>query len=47
MNFAFAGDRPYKAKRTVQLESQSVYLGFNYRFGSGKTKHSKKTKRQE
>jgi hypothetical protein len=34
----FAGDRPYKAKRTVQLESQSVYLGFNYRFGSGKNK---------
>jgi hypothetical protein len=44
MNFAFAGDRPYKAKRTVQLGSQSVYLGFNYRFGSGKKKPFKENK---
>jgi hypothetical protein len=34
----------HKAKRTVQLESQSVYLGFNYRFGSGKTKPFKENK---
>jgi hypothetical protein len=34
----FAGDRPYKANGQFNWESQSVYLGFNYRFGWVKTK---------
>ncbi|WP_369753225.1 TonB-dependent receptor domain-containing protein [Flavobacterium sp. WC2409] len=38
MHFAFAGDRPYKSNGQFNWESQSVYLGFNYRFGSGKNK---------
>jgi outer membrane receptor protein involved in Fe transport len=38
MNFAFNGDRPYKAQGQFNWESQSAYIGFNYRFGSGKNK---------
>jgi outer membrane receptor protein involved in Fe transport len=38
MNFAFNGDRPYRSNGQFNWESQSVYLGFNYRFGSGKNK---------
>tara|TARA_R110002033_G_scaffold33214_10_gene70536 strand:+ start:20044 stop:22524 length:2481 start_codon:yes stop_codon:yes gene_type:complete len=38
MQFAFDNDRPYKAQGQFNWESQTVYLGFNYRFGSGKNK---------
>jgi outer membrane receptor protein involved in Fe transport len=36
MNFSFDGDLPYKQDGAFYWESQSVYLGFNYRFGGGK-----------
>ncbi|WP_339921151.1 outer membrane beta-barrel family protein [uncultured Flavobacterium sp.] len=47
MNFAFAGDRPYKANGQFNWESQSVYLGFNYRFGSGKNKAIQRKQRDK
>ncbi|TBX70378.1 TonB-dependent receptor [Flavobacterium silvisoli] len=36
MNFSFDGDLPYKQDGAFYWESQSIYLGFNYRFGGGK-----------
>lgn len=37
-NFAFNGDRPIRRNGQFNWESQTVYLGFNYRFGSDKNK---------
>jgi hypothetical protein len=37
-NFAFAGDKPIQRAGQFNWESQTAYLGFNYRFGSGKNK---------
>jgi hypothetical protein len=45
--FCFAGDRPYKANGQFNWESQSVYLGFNYRFGTVKTKPFKRKQRDK
>ncbi len=36
MNFSFDGTLPYKQDGSFYWESQSVYLGFNFRFGGGK-----------
>lgn len=36
MNFSFEGTKPYRQEGEFNWESQSVYLGFNYRFGGGK-----------
>ncbi|TDE04631.1 outer membrane beta-barrel family protein [Flavobacterium hiemivividum] len=47
MNFAFAGDRPYKSNGQFNWESQSVYLGFNYKFGSGKNKAIQRKERDK
>ncbi|EIA10480.1 TonB-dependent receptor domain-containing protein [Flavobacterium frigoris] len=47
MHFAFAGDRPYKSNGQFNWESQSVYLGFNYRFGSGKNKAIQRKQRDK
>ncbi|MFV8346585.1 TonB-dependent receptor domain-containing protein [Flavobacterium sp. ZB4P13] len=47
MNFAFNGDRPYKANGQFNWESQSVYVGFNYRFGSGKNKAIQRKQRDK
>ena len=38
MHFGFEGSKPYKQVGQFNWESQSVYLGFNYRFGGGKNK---------
>lgn len=38
MKFSFDGDLPYKQVGAFHWESQTVYLGFNYRFGGGKNK---------
>lgn len=38
MHFAFDGERPYRTNGQFNWESRTVYLGFNYRFGSGKNK---------
>lgn len=37
-NFAFSGDRPVRRNGQFNWESQTAYIGFNYRFGSGKNK---------
>jgi outer membrane receptor protein involved in Fe transport len=47
MHFAFEGDRPYKSNGQFNWESQSVYLGFNYRFGSGKNKAIQRKQRDK
>ncbi|AWG21518.1 TonB-dependent receptor [Flavobacterium faecale] len=38
MKFSFTTDRPYTSAGRFKWESQTAYLGFNYRFGSGKNK---------
>jgi len=38
MNFAFVGDNPFKRDGAFYWESQTVYVGFNYRFGGGKNR---------
>lgn len=45
MKFAFEGDRPYPSTGQFNWESQTVYLGFNYRFGSGKNKANQRKQR--
>jgi len=47
MHFAFDGKRPYKANGQFNWESQSVYVGFNYRFGSGKNKAIQRKQRDK
>jgi len=47
MHFAFNGDRPYTSNGQFNWESQSVYLGFNYRFGSGKNKAIQRKQRDK
>jgi outer membrane receptor protein involved in Fe transport len=37
-NFAFDGDKPIKRNGQFNRETQTAYIGFNYRFGSGKNK---------
>lgn len=36
MNFGFDGSRPYPQTGQFNWESQTLYIGFNYRFGGGK-----------
>ncbi len=38
MYFAFDGDKPIKRQGQFNRESQTAYIGFSYRFGSGKNK---------
>jgi hypothetical protein len=38
MKFAFNSDRLFVQNGQFNWESQNVYLGFNYSFGSGKKK---------
>ena len=38
MNFAFNGSKPRLANGQFNWESQTAYIGFNYRFGTGKNK---------
>jgi outer membrane receptor protein involved in Fe transport len=37
-NFAFDGDKPIQRAGQFNWESRTAYIGFNYRFGSGKNK---------
>ncbi len=37
-HFAFDGDKPIRRNGQFNWESQTAYIGFNYRFGSGKNK---------
>ncbi|MFV5699481.1 TonB-dependent receptor domain-containing protein [Flavobacterium sp. ZT3R17] len=47
MHFAFDGDKPYKSNGQFNWESQSAYIGFNYRFGAGKNKAIQRKQRDK
>jgi outer membrane receptor protein involved in Fe transport len=47
MRFAFDNDKPYKTNGQFNWESQTVYVGFNYRFGSGKNKAIERKQRDK
>ncbi|MBL4745228.1 MAG: TonB-dependent receptor [Flavobacteriaceae bacterium] len=46
MKFQFETEKPYPQTGVFNWESQTAYLGFNYRFGGGKNK-AKQRKRRE
>ena len=46
MKYAFTSDNPYPQTGQFQWESQSVYVGFNYRFGAGKSKSLERKRRE-
>ncbi len=43
--FRFAGDSPFPQNGRFQGETQTVYLGFSYRFGSGKNRKVSRKRR--
>jgi len=45
--FAFDGDAPYPQKGQFTWESHSVYVGFNYMFGTGKNKALQRKQRDD
>jgi hypothetical protein len=45
MRFAASGDRPYAQVVEFNWESQTVFAGISYRFGSGKNKAAKRKRR--
>ncbi|MEP3385799.1 MAG: outer membrane beta-barrel family protein, partial [Flavobacteriaceae bacterium] len=45
MRFAFDGDRPYKQLGGFNWESNNVYVGLSYRFGSGKNRAKQRKRR--
>ncbi|NQY05967.1 MAG: outer membrane beta-barrel protein [Flavobacteriaceae bacterium] len=45
MNFGFDGDRPYPQTGEFNWKSQTLYIGFNYRFGGGKNRTLKPKRR--
>lgn len=47
IRFAFDGERLYKTNEEFNWESRTVYLGFNYRFGSGKNKAAARKQRDK
>jgi len=47
MRFAFEGDRPFVQTGRFNWESQNLYAGISYRFGSGKNKASKRKRRDD
>lgn len=47
MRFGFSGDNPYPQTGQFRWESQSVYVNFNYRFGSGKNRALQRKQREE
>lgn len=47
MNFAFEGTKPKKQNGQFNWESQTVYIGFNYRFGTGKNKALQRKERDK
>ncbi|CAM3983233.1 MULTISPECIES: TonB-dependent receptor domain-containing protein [Flavobacterium] len=47
MKFSFEGNLPYKQVGAFRWESQTVYLGFNYRFGGGKNKALQRKERDK
>ena len=45
MHYGFTSERPYTQVGKFYWESQSAYLGFNYRFGGGKNKARNRKRR--
>ena len=45
MNFGFDGSKPYAQVGQFNWESQSVYIGFNYKFGGGKNRALQRKRR--
>lgn len=45
--FQFTADLPYPQRGTFKPESQSVYIGFSYRFGGGKNSALKRKNRDD
>lgn len=47
MKFGFTAETPYKQVGQFNWESHSAYIGFNYRFGSGKNRAKSRRKRDK
>ena len=47
MRFAFDGDRPYDQVGGFNWESNNVYVGLSYRFGSGKNRAKQRKRRDD
>ena len=47
MNFSYYGSRPQEQEGAFYWESQTFYIGFNYRFGSGKEKALQRKQRDK
>ena len=47
MNFAFEGTKPKRQNGQFNWESQTVYIGFNYRFGTSKNKALQRKERDK
>ncbi len=47
MHFAFDADNPYTQNGRFNWESQNVYVGLSYMFGSGKNKASQRKRRDD
>ncbi len=47
MHFGFDGNKPKKQLGQFNWESQSAYIGFNYRFGTGKNKAIQRKERDK
>jgi hypothetical protein len=45
MRFAVTGDQPFAQVGEFNWESQTVFAGISYRFGSGKNKAAKRKRR--
>lgn len=45
MRFAFTGDRPFLQSGRFNWESQNIYAGISYRFGSGKNRAAQRKRR--
>ncbi|WP_144893174.1 TonB-dependent receptor domain-containing protein [Flavobacterium tiangeerense] len=47
MKAGFEGENPYPQRGQFRWESQSVFVGFNYAFGGGKTKNLQRKQRED
>jgi hypothetical protein len=47
MQFAFKGDRPFIQTGEFNWESQNLYAGISYRFGSGKNRAAQRKRRDD
>tara|TARA_B110000091_G_scaffold213304_1_gene262259 strand:- start:1351 stop:1758 length:408 start_codon:yes stop_codon:yes gene_type:complete len=47
MKFAFNSERPFTQNGQFNWESQTAYIGFNYKFGSGKNKAKQRRQRDD